>query len=280
MVDIGGQGGGEVCVHAFHNVVGDQHGGSVSAALKPGGEGEKVPVHKVLVGALVQGDAGVGVGVVTVAGKVLQHAAHAVSGHLAGDSGDIVRRGLGVLAKGAVENKIAGAGGDVRHRRQVHVEAQSAQQHILLPGVRQDAFHAAQGVQSLGRSKFFTAKVRIGADTHYGAALLVHADQQGDSGRVLIALDGLDEFVGGFVFCIPAKEDIAAQMVGIDVLNGVFRRTADEEQLAHLFLQGHGGQQFLQGVGFRGRGSGLLNGRSFRFGFLCRGSVAAGCEGE
>ena len=101
-------------------------------------------------------------------------------------------------------------------------------------------------------------------------------------------LNGLDEFVGGFVLCVPDKEDIAAQVVGGDILHGTVRRAADEEQLAHLFLQGHGGEQVLHRLGgqFLRRGGG---GRFFRFldgGRLLRGGgfylslCAAGGETE
>ena len=162
------------------------------------------------------------------------------------------------------------------------------EEHILFPGVRQNTVHAAQGVQPLGRGEFFAAKVGIGAEADHGAALLVHTHEQGDRGGVLIVLNGLDEFVGGFVLCVPAKEDIAAQVVGGDILHGTVRRAADEEQLAHLFLQGHGGEQVLHRLGgqFLRRGGG---GRFFRFldgGRLLRGGgfylslCAAGGETE
>ena len=76
----------------------------------------------------------------------------------------------------------------------------------------------------------------IGADPHHRAALLVHADQQRDSGvhsrGVLIALNGLDQSIGSFVRRIPAEEDVAAQMIGAHVGDRVCVGYPDKEQLA------------------------------------------------
>lgn len=72
-------------------------------------------------------------------------------------------------------------------------------------------------------------------------------------------------------------------MVGGDVLHGGFRRTADEEQLPHLFLRGEGGEQIVDLLGrqllrrgLRGRGGSLfLNGGAL-FRFCCAASGQGG----
>lgn len=101
-------------------------------------------------------------------------------------------------------------------------------------------------------------------DPHHRAALLVHADQQRDSGvhsrGVLIALNGLDQSIGSFVRRIPAEEDVAAQMIGAHVGDRVCVGYPDKEQLADLFLQGQGGKQVLH----------LLGGQFLRRGFRGR----------
>ena len=126
---------------------------------------------------------------------------------------------------------------------------QLGEEQILLPGIRQHRLHAAGGVGALGGAELGGPQVGIGTDPHHGAALLVHTDQQGDAGvrrgGVLIALDGLDQAVGGLVRRIPAEENVAPQVIGAHIGGRVCLRHPDEEQLAHLFLQGQGGEDLL-----------------------------------
>ncbi|MPM33073.1 hypothetical protein SDC9_79640 [bioreactor metagenome] len=105
----------------------------------------------------------------------------------------------------------------------------------------------------------------IGGDTNHASPLLVHTDEQGNSCGLLIAANGLNQVVGGFVLCVPAKENIAAQMVIGHVRQPVRLRDPGEKQLTHLFLKGHLSQQgvylrlfFVHGRGswFLGRGAG------------------------
>ena len=76
LVDGGRQGGGEARIHAIDDIVAHQHKGGVrfDACLK----GQQVGVFKGFHGPVIHGDAGVGVGVVSIAGEVLQH------GHFSG----------------------------------------------------------------------------------------------------------------------------------------------------------------------------------------------------
>lgn len=192
-----------------------------------------------------------------------------------------------VQATGAVIHEVGRVGGDVRHRSEIDVDAQGREQGVLFLRVRHQGLRAAGGEELLGGAVFFTAQVGIGADAHHGAALLVHAQKQRDArvrlGGVLVGSEGLDDGVGGLVRKVPAKEHIAAQMVGGDVLHGGFRRTADEEQLPHLFLRGEGGEQIVDLLGrqllrrgLRGRGGSLfLNGGAL-FRFCCAASGQGG----
>ena len=94
----------------------------------------------------------------------------------------------------------------------------------------------------------------------------------GELRRRLIGGDGLDKLVGGLSLGVPAKEEIAPQVIGHHVLHGVFRRNPDEKELAHFLLQGHALQKGQQG-GLLGvlRGFRLLFRRGLRG--LRRGEV-------
>ena len=251
--------------------MGDQHRRSALSGFDADREGEKVAFFKGLQGPLVHGDAGVGVHIVPVAGEVLQY------------------RQRTALCHGPVIDEVGRVGRDVCHGGQIHVDPQGFQQGAFLLGVGYHGLHTALGVEGLRRLIFGAAQMGIGADPDNGAALLVHADQQRDAAvfrcGVLIAPEGLDHIVGGLVGKIPAEEHIAPQVIGPDVLQGVFRRTPDKEQLAHLFLQRQGVQNFLDLLGrqllrrgLRRRFDFLLNRRS---GGLRRlGLSAGGSQGQ
>ena len=263
-MDLRGQGGGEISIHSSHDIVGDQHSGLSAAALHTRLEGEEVGGREGLQRPLVHGDTGVGIHIVPIAGEVLEDAAHTVLRHLRDHLGHIVRCGGRILAEGAVIHKVGGVGGHICHRGQVHVEAQGGEKEVLLSGICQHGLHAAGGISFLRRGELGGPQMGIGADPHHRAALLVHADQQRDSGvhsrGVLIALNGLDQSIGSLVRRIPAEEDVAAQMIGAHVGDRVCVGYPDKEQLADLFLQGQGGKQVLH----------LLGGQFLRRGFRGR----------
>ena len=85
-MDRRGEGGGGVSVQCLNDVVADQH--RAAARLDSGGEGEQIAAFQLLKGAAVNCQPGVGVGVVAVAGEVLQDAAHAVLPGLGDHGGD------------------------------------------------------------------------------------------------------------------------------------------------------------------------------------------------
>ena len=246
-MDGGGEGGGQGVVHRRHDVVAHQHGGLAAAGFHAGGEGQKVSGAERIQGTVVHGDARVGVHIVAVAGEVLQYAAHVVARHLCHHGGDALGGARCIQAAGAVIHEVGRVGGDVRHRGEIDVDTKGREQGVLFLRVRHQGLCAARGQELLGRAVLFPPQVGIGADAHHGAALLVHAQKQGDARvrrcGVLVGAESLDDSVGGLVRKVPAKEHIAAQMIGGDVLHGGFRRTADEEQLPHLFLRGEGGEQ-------------------------------------
>ena len=271
-MDSGGEGGRQGVVYRRHDVVAHQHGGLSAARFHASGKGQEVSGAELVQRTVVHGDARVGVHIVAVAGEVLQNAAHVVIGHLLYHGADALGGARRVQAAGAVIHEVGGAGGDVRPRGEIDVDAQGREQGVLGVGVGDQGLCAAGGEELLGGAVLFTAQVGIGADPDYGAALLVHAQEHGDA-RVrrcglLVVPEGLDDIVGGLVRKVPAEEHIAAQVVGGDVLHGSVRRTADEEQLSHLFLRGQGGEQMVdllgrqllrRGLGRRG-GSLFLNG--------------------
>ncbi len=115
-----------------------QHGGPWGKEIPHGDhfpEGQEILLLEGFQGPLVHGNARVGVPVVPVAGEVLQHAAQAIPGLGPHHPGDKVEGLPGVPACGPVVDKIARIGGHVRHRGQVHVEAQGLEEQGLLPGL-------------------------------------------------------------------------------------------------------------------------------------------------
>ena len=88
----------------------------------------------------------------------------------------------------------------------------------------------------------------IGTDPNDGAAFFIHTHEEGNLCGGLIRGNGLDQIIGCFVLGVPAKEDVAAKMIGADILHGIFPRTANKEQLSHLFLQSHFLQKGFNGV--------------------------------
>ena len=75
-------------------------------------------------------------------------------------------------------------------------------------------FNAADVIQLLWRFEGFGEEVRVPAGPGDGAALLVASNKQGDSGRILVALDFLDELLpcqpAVAVLVVPAKQQIAS----------------------------------------------------------------------
>ena len=236
-MDRGGQRSRGGRVHTRHDVVGDQH--HLRPRVDPRLEGQKIGGDEGVPAAAVMGDPRVGVLVVAVAGEVLQHAGHPLPVHLLHHCGHILRRLLRVPAETAGIDEVLRVGGDIAHRREVHIDAQAFQQLAFLRGVRPDRLQPTGGVQLLGGGKGFVPIGGVAADTVHGAALLVHADEQGDVRRRLIAPDSLGRLFRRAVFKVPSKEDIAPQVV----LGGLFRGTgvwaAGDEHLPHLLLQGH-----------------------------------------
>ena len=98
-----------------------QNGGVVP--FHPRGKGQQVTFRKLLPGAAVHHGGGVGVPVVSVTGKMLEHRAHAAAVHGRNRRPHIVRGGGGVPAEGPVIHKISGIGGDISHRGEVHIDS-------------------------------------------------------------------------------------------------------------------------------------------------------------
>lgn len=98
LVHLRRKGGGQGIVHAVDDVVAHKDEGRALRDAR--GKGQKVGGFKGFIRPLVHSDARVGVGIVPVAGEVLQNARNAsllIDGH---DARDVVRRGLRVLTEG------------------------------------------------------------------------------------------------------------------------------------------------------------------------------------
>ena len=239
-----GQGGGPLPVDAGDDVVGHQHaaGPGVDAGL----EGQEVLLLEGLVGAAVGSDARMGVGVVAVAGEVLQDAAHLVLPVHVHHLVYITRGGGGVLAQGAVVHKGPGLPGDVAHRGEVHVQAQVPEHLALVALGVEHRLHAPGVVQVPGGPVGLVAQVGVVADPGDGAALLIGAHEHGYFGLGLAGGNLLLDLLPGEAHKVPAKKDVAAKLVLAHRLGGAVGE-ADEKQLAHLFLQRHGRKQLLRG---------------------------------
>ena len=183
-----------------------------------------------------------GVHVAAVAGEVLQNAADPAIPHGGDHVCYIVGGSLGVLPQGPVIDEIGGVGGHIRHRGQVHIDAQGQQRAVFLPGVcGKDVVCIRLPLllgQGLGGGEGGVKEVGVPTGPGNGAALLVHADEQGDArvrhGSVLVALHRVRELFFGKpsapgVLIVPAEEEIASQMVGSHVLRGAVGGTADEK---------------------------------------------------
>ena len=261
----GRQGGRHVPVLAGDDVVAHQH--AAGPGVHTGLEGQKVLLQEGVVGAVIHGDARMGVGVVAVAREVLEHAAHAAflidPHHL----GDHPRGGLGVQAQGAVVHKGPGLPGDVAHRGEVHVDAQVLQGVDLILLHAGDKPRAPGVVQVPGRPVGLVADVGIGGGPHHGAPLLVHPDEQGDLGGGLPPSDVLPDLLGSKTLKVPAEEDVAPKLVLAHILQGALRRDSNEKQLPNFLFQGHGRKKLLR------RGAGGL-------GLGLRGGLLAGLPGK
>ena len=213
-----------------------------------------------------------GVAVAAVAGKVLEDGANAHRPHLLYRGGHILRRGGGVLAQGTVIDEVGAVGGYVRHRSEVYVDAVGEETLIDSPCVLPNGLQAPLGIHRLGRFPLGGKEVGVPGGPGHSAALLVHADKQGDLRCRLIGGDGvrkglLCEPLPGAVLKIPAEEEVAPQVVLTDLLRLAYVGAADKKHLPHLFRQGHVPQKAVDG---------LLTGIRLRF---CRGGVLRGCIG-
>ena len=248
-MDRRGEGGGGVSVQCLNDVVADQH--RTAARVNSGGEGEQIAAFQLLKGAAVNCQPGVGVGVVAVAGEVLQDAADLVGVHQPDGSGDKLPSGFSVLPQRALVHEGAGVGRNVAHRPQIDIDPERLQQltDIFLIGKRLSQPAVSKGYP--WRGKALGAEGGVAADSGDGSALLVHGQQQGDAGGGLIAGQCLPEGTRRLTFKILPKQDKAAQMVCLNVGQRRFGIAARQKQLSDPFLDRHGIQKFLNRVGGR-----------------------------
>ena len=261
----------------------DQH--RAAARLDSGGEGEKIAAFQRLQGAAVNRQPGVGVGVVAVAGEMLQNAADLVGVHQFDGSGDKIPGGCGVLPQRALVHKGVGVFGNVAHRPQIDVDPERLQQlaDLLLVGKRLGQAAAGKGFP--GRGEALGTESGIAADPGNGSALFVHGQQHWNARGGQIAGQRLPEGIRRLPFKIRPEQDESAQMVLLDVRQRGFGVAARQKQLADPLLNRHGIQKLLNRVGGRrGDGDGRLCGnrgfgrgrRERRLRRLHRGSGAAG----
>ena len=246
-MDRGGEGGGGVSVQCLNDVVADQH--RTAARVNSGGEGEQIVAFQFLQGAAVNCQPGVGVGVVAVAGEVLQDTADLVGVHQPDGSGDKLPGGFSVLPQRALVHKGAWVFRNITHRPQIDIDPERLQQltDIFLIGKRLSQPAVGKGFP--WRGKALGAEDGVAADSGDGSALLVHGQQQGDAGGGLIAGQCLPEGTRRLTFKILPEQNKAAQMVCLNVGQRGFSVTARQKQLPDPFLDRHGIQKFLNRVG-------------------------------
>ena len=161
----------------------------------PGGDPREERLHilrfQCLQAAAVPGNAGVGIGIVAVTGKMLHHRRHAEAPHCL----DAVRHKLPRHRRGlpqrAAIHKRTGVRCNVAHRCQIHIDAQPGKELGLFRLSVVYQFQPALGVQRPGRWKRIGAECLVTADPVDRAALLVHCNQQRDVGNALVTRDFL-----------------------------------------------------------------------------------------
>ena len=190
-----------------------------------------------------------GVGVVAVAGEVLQDAADLIGVHQPDGSGNKLPGGFSVLPQRALVHKGAWVFGNITHRPQIDIDPERLQQltDIFLIGKRLSQPAVSKGFP--WRGKALGAEDGVAADSGDGSALLVHGQQQGDAGGDLIAGQCLPEGTRRLTFKILPEQNKAAQMVCLNVGQRGFSVTARQKQLPDPFLDRHGIQKFLNRVG-------------------------------
>ncbi len=146
-------------VHACDNIVRHQH--RRRTGPDPCFERQKIRLHKALIGPLIQGNAGVGVQIIPIARKMLQHAANAGTVHFFHHSGHIFRRLLRRRAQRAGIDIIPGVGGNVAHRGKVDVDAQPQQEGRLFRRIAAQSGQTPGSVQRLGRGKLVGAQMGV-----------------------------------------------------------------------------------------------------------------------
>ena len=248
-MDRGGEGGGGVSVQCLNDVVADQY--RTAARVNSGSEGEQIVAFQFLQGAAVNCQPGVGVGVVAVAGEVLQDAADLVGAHQPDGSGDKLPGGFSVLPQRALVHKGAWVFGNITHRPQIDIDSKRLQQlaDIFLIGKRLS--HPAVGKGFPWRGEALRAEGGVAADSGDGAAFLVHGQQHWNSGGGLIAGQRLPEGTRRLTVKILPEQDKAAQMVRLNIRQRGFGIAARQKQLPDPLLDRHGIQKFLNRVGGR-----------------------------
>ena len=112
---------------------------------------------------LVDGDARVRVGVVPVAGEVLEDRRHPRVPDRADRRRHKFARRRGVSAERARVDKVARVGGYVAHRRKVHVDAERQKLLVIVQRLRGKTVHAARGIQLLRRGQRLREELRVAA---------------------------------------------------------------------------------------------------------------------
>ena len=238
----GGEGRRQRSVHALHHVVAHEHERRArrNARLK----GQKIALLKGLIGPLVDGDARVRVGVVPVAGEVLEDRRHPRVPDRADRRRHKFARRRGVSAERARVDEVARVGGYVAHRRKVHVDAERQKLLVIVQRLRGKTVHAARGIQLLRRGQRLREELRVAARARYRAALLVAADEERNVRRGLIALELRRQILRAQpaavrVLVVPSEEQQPPEVVGSYILRRARLGTADKEHLPDLFLDRH-----------------------------------------
>ena len=267
-------------VHACDNIVRHQH--RRRTGPDPCFERQKIRLHKALIGPLIQGNAGVGVQIIPIARKMLQHAANAGTVHFFHHSGHIFRRLLRRRAQRAGIDIIPGVGGNVAHRGKVDVDAQPQQEGRLFRRIAAQSGQTPGSVQRLGRGKLVGAQMGVHAGPHHSAALLIRTNQQRNVRRLLQFLRQGTHLGISFTLKIPAKKDHTAQMILRHILCRVLFGAAHKKQLPHLFFHCHGSDLRCNGILLLRRGRLLSGGihrlRAGRRRFIIRQRRAAAAQ--
>lgn len=186
---------------------------SGGASTDASNERRKVVLSNIRELALIDGGAGMSIGIVAVAGKMFQSIGNASIATGFDDGASVLRGELRILTETAAKHIVGRVGRDVDDGSKIEVYTETTKELTFRDSIGANGIKTAFLVERLRRLEGVLGELRVTTDTDDGAAFLVDGGDEWDfSDRLETRHESLD-FGGRAVAKILSKEDVAAELI-------------------------------------------------------------------